>query len=136
MYRVVLLCRDAWLRKKLERCLREHDLHLVSSPPVDAVVAVEPVLSEAQSESLQAYIDCGSIEEAAERRGCSPHTLKNHLRQARQRLGVKNCVQLVCLAQALGLVDAVYSSKVSEKWHESAIDTGGGRSRIGVENHV
>lgn len=122
MYRVLLLCHDACLREELQRCLCQQGVHLVPALPADAVMAVDPVLSAAQRESLQAYVDTGSVEKAAQLRGSSPHTIKNHLREARRRLGVKNTAQLVCLAYALGLVDVLDSTKVLEKWHESAID--------------
>ncbi len=128
MYRVLVLCHDASLREQAIRCLHQQGFHVVSTLPAEAIVAVHPVLTSAQRECLQAYVDCGSMRQAAQRRGCSVNTMKNHLREARRRLGVRNCAQLVCLAHALGLVEVVHSRKVPENWHKSAIDARGGRN--------
>lgn len=74
---------------------------------VDVVIGVEPLLSEAQKESLLAYAECGDVEIAASFRGCSPHTIERHLAAVRHRLGVHSTGRAVHLAWKLGILTGV-----------------------------
>ena len=130
MPRVLLICPDAFLREQLTQRLRDgEDLVLVEVPPAEAVVVGEPVLTEAQKECLQMYVERGSVEQVARRRGCSVHTVKNHLLSAQRRLGARNCAQLVHRAWCSGLLTVWSSTQVPKNWHESTID----RNEGGVE---
>lgn len=133
---VWLICPDAVLREQLLRCLQDGAGVTVRVQPcaADAVVAVPPVLTEAQVEVLQAYVETGSVRGAARRRCCSEQTVRRHLASARARVGAANVAQLVHIAWMLGLLTAPFSTNWVQKWQKWTIDTGGGQSRIGVEN--
>ncbi len=125
---VWVICADAVLRERVLRCLRDGAGMSVCVKPcvADTVVAVHPVLTPAQIESLQAYVDTGSVRGAAERRCCSPDTIRRHLEAARARVGAKNVAQLVHIAWMLGLLTAPSSTNWLQKWQKWTIDTGGG----------
>ncbi|MGQ9739293.1 MAG: response regulator transcription factor [Armatimonadota bacterium] len=135
MPRVLLICPDAFLRERLTQRLRDgEDLVLVHVPPADAVVVGEPVLTEAQKECLQMYVEYGSVEQVAMRRRCSVQTVKNHLLSAQRRLGAKNSAQLVHRAWCSGVLTVWSSTQVPKNWYKSSIDRNEGEGRIGVEN--
>jgi DNA-binding NarL/FixJ family response regulator len=106
---VWLICPDAGLRERLRQCLRHGEgLEVRLKPCVcDAVVVAEPVFTSAQAETLQAYVDTGSVRGAAKRRCCSEQTIRRHLANARLRVGAQNVAQLVYIACALGVLNAV-----------------------------
>jgi len=124
---VWLLCPDAGLRELLERCLRDGaGLEARLKPcACDAVVVAEPVWTPAQVETLQAYVDTGSVRGAAKRRCCSEQTVRRHLANARLRVGAQNVAQLVYIACALGVLNAVSSTNWVQKWQNLGIDVGG-----------
>lgn len=136
MRTVWLLCPDAALREQLSQSLRDGEGIIVCAKPcaADAVVAVPSVLTQAQVEALQAYVDTGSVREAAKRRCCSPQTIRHHLAAARARVGARNVAQLVHIAWMLGLLTAPSSTNWLQEWQKLAIDTGGRQSRIKIEN--
>lgn len=114
---VWLICPDAALREQLLRSLRDGEELTVCVKPcaADAAVAVPPVLTQAQVEALQAYVDMGSVREAAKRRCCSPQTIRHHLTAARARVKAKNVAQLVHIAWMLGLLTAPSSTNWLQK---------------------
>jgi len=126
---VWVICPDAVLRERLLRSLRDGEEMTVCVKPcvADAVVAVSSVLTQAQIEALQAYVDTGSVRGAAERRCCSPQTIRRHLAAARARVGAENVAQLVHIGWMLGLLTAPSSTNWLQKWQKLTIDTGGDR---------
>ena len=132
---VWLLCPDAGLRERLQQCLRDGEGLEVRLKPCacDAVVVAEPVFTPAQVETLQAYVEMGSVRGAAKRRCCSEQTVRRHLENARRRVGAQNVAQLVYIACALGVLNAVSSTNWVQKWQNLGIDAVGGRCRIRVE---
>ena len=132
---VWLLCPDAGLRERLQRCLRDGAGLEVRLKPCacDAVVVAEPVFTPAQVETSQAYVEMGSVRGAAKRRCCSEQTIRRHLANARLRVGAQNVAQVVYIACALGVLNAVSSTNWVQKWQNLGIDVGGGRCRIRVE---
>jgi hypothetical protein len=93
----------------------------------DAVVVAEPVWTPAQVETSQAYVEMGSVRGAAKRRCCSEQTIRRHLANARRRVGAQNVAQLVYIACALGVLNAVSSTNWVQKWQNLGIDVGGDR---------
>ena len=91
----------------------------------DAVVVAEPVWTHAQVETLQAYVETGSVRRAARRRCCSEQTVRRHLANARRRVDADNVAQLVYIACAAGVLTPVYSTNWSQKWQKWGIDAGG-----------
>jgi DNA-binding NarL/FixJ family response regulator len=114
---VWLLCPDAGLRERLQRCLRDGAGLEVRLKPCacDAVVVAEPVWTPAQVETLQAYVDTGSVSGAARQRCCSEQTIRRHLANARRRVGAQNVAQLVYIACAAGVLTPVYTNKLVTK---------------------
>ncbi len=124
---VWLICPDAGLRERLRQCLRDGEGFEVRLTPCacDAVVVVEPVWTQAQVETLRAYVETGSVRGAARQRCCSEQTVRRHLANARRRVGADNVAQLVYIACAAGVLTAVYSTNWSQKWQKLGIDAGG-----------
>jgi len=85
---VWLLCPDAGLRERLEQRLRDGAGLEVRLKPCacDAVVVAEPMFTPAQVETLQAYVQTGSVRGAAQRRCCSEQTVRRRLANARRRV--------------------------------------------------
>ncbi|GIV16213.1 MAG: hypothetical protein KatS3mg022_1648 [Armatimonadota bacterium] len=92
----------------------------------DAVVVVPPVFTQAQVETLRAYVDTGSVRGAAKRRCCSEQMVRRHLAAARARVKAQNVAQLVHVAWMLGVLTAPSSTNWVQKWQKLTIDTGGG----------
>lgn len=73
MNRILLVCQDAFLRKQLAERLKDiQGVVVCTTAPADVVIGIEPLLSEAQKESLLAYAECGDIETAQASGGVHP----------------------------------------------------------------
>ena len=61
-------------------------------------------LTHRQKQLLQLLANDYSQKQAAEKMGLSPHTVKNHLHNARQKNSARNTAHLVAMAYTEGII--------------------------------
>ena len=55
------------------------------------------VVTPAELAALQAYLDCGSVKEAAHALGVAPSTIKNHMQNVRSKLNARTTAEAVLI---------------------------------------